>query len=166
MSKDLEETKVETKESELRGGDERVFEMECKFSFELAFNTADQASLCADMIRSMGWTRMNGVEARVYYVPNKLGVDSGEERFRASLKALLAENCSQKVFVEDVNHPKQFDVTLDLHLDGADEATHLSSTLVDYTREVLKMRHTLPRNVCGLSCCCLLTENEVFLSGW
>lgn len=153
----MEETKVETKESELRGDDERVFEMKCKFSFELAFPTADQACVCADMIRSMGWTRLNGVEAKVYYVPSKPTLDSGEERFRASLKALLAENCTQRVFVEDVYHPKQFDVTLDLHLDGADEATHLSSSLVDYSREVLKTRHTLPRNVCVLLCYYLLT---------
>ena len=109
---------------------------------------------------------MNGVEAQVYYVRNKPAVDSGEERFRASLKALLAENCTQKVFVEDVNHPEQFDVTLDLHLDGAEGATHLSSSLVDYSREVLLTRHTIPRNVCVLLCCYLLTQNEVFLSDW
>lgn len=158
---------METKESELRDDDdERVFEMECEFSFELAFRTSDQACVCADMIRSLGWTRLNGVEAQVYYVPNKPAVDSGEELFRASLKALLAENCTQTVFMEDVNHPEQFDVTLDLHLDGAEEATHLSSTLVDYSREVLKSRHTIPRNVCVLQRCYLLTQNEILSSGW
>ena len=140
--------------------------MRCKFSFELGFPTADQACVCADMIRSMGWTRLNGVESQVFYVPNKPAVASGEEQFRASLKALLAENCTQQVFMEDVNHPEQFDVTLDLHLDGAEQASHLSSTLVDYSRKVLKTRHTMPRNVCVLLCRYLLTQNEVFLSGW
>ena len=150
VSKGLEETKVETLESKLRDGDTHDFEMESKFSFEWGFKTADQAIVCADMTRALDLSKFPGIQASVYYVPNKPRVDAGEENFRAALKALLAENCTREVFVEDVEQPREFVVTLDLHLDGADNATHLSATVVDYSREVLKKRHSMSRNVCCL----------------